>query len=236
MQTKPHLTSDIWNRFFAFMSSVRKCLGFTAVLGLLIIPSGLYSQQQPIPSVQAAVDTPVTLSRDEPAPQTGQASLSDSSEPPPKPAASNKIAAEDSQRPFHNFILQAAKTYQVDPALIKAIIMAESNYNPLAVSNRGAQGLMQLMPTTAKWLGVEDSFDPALNINGGVRYFRYLLDRFKGDVQLALAAYNAGILHVLKYDGIPPFDATRNYIKKVLEYHQRFQLEMATRGLDSSSV
>jgi len=106
--------------------------------------------------------------------------------------------------------------------------MAESGYNPRAVSQRGAQGLMQLMPTTAKWLGVNDAFDPALNIDGGVRYFKRLLDRFHGDIKLALAAYNAGSRYVRKYGGIPPFRATRIYIKKVLKYHQKFQKEMAS--------
>ena len=132
--------------------------------------------------------------------------------------------------------MQAAQTYQVDAALIRAIIVAESNYNPKAVSHRGAQGLMQLMPTTARWLGVVDSFDPALNIDGGVRYFKRLLDRFDGNIQLALAAYNAGSRYVRKYGGVPPFRATRNYIKKVLNYHRLFQEQAATAadGLTTS--
>lgn len=129
--------------------------------------------------------------------------------------------------PYYKHIMQAANTYQVDAALIQAIIMAESSYNPKAVSHRGAQGLMQLMPTTAKWLGVKDTFDPALNIDGGVRYFKRLLDRFNGDIKLALAAYNAGSRYVRKYGGVPPFRATRIYIKKVLNYHRRFQGQAA---------
>jgi hypothetical protein len=124
--------------------------------------------------------------------------------------------------PFHEQVIEAAQTYEVDPALIHAIIQAESNYNPEAVSHRGAQGLMQLMPTTARWLGVADSFDPALNIDGGVRYFKRLLDRFDGDEKLALAAYNAGSRYVRKYKGIPPFPSTRIYIKKVLAYRDQF--------------
>jgi hypothetical protein len=129
--------------------------------------------------------------------------------------------------PFHGSIMQAAKAYQVDAALIRAIIMAESNNIPKAVSNCGARGLMQLMPATAQWLGVLDSFDPAGNIDGGVRYFKILLDRFDGNVQLALAAYNAGSRYVLKYGGVPPFSATRVYIKKVLNYHRQYQAEIA---------
>ena len=152
-----------------------------------------------------------------------------------KPAAvaqSATVSAEpaEPELPFEEHIMQAAQTYQVDPTLIRAIIMAESSYNPRAVSHRGAQGLMQLMPTTAKWLGIRDSFDPAMNIDGGVRYFRRLLDRFDGDVKLALAAYNAGSRYVRKYGGVPPFRATRIYIKKVLHYHHLLQEQMAAGG------
>jgi len=120
--------------------------------------------------------------------------------------------------------------------LIQAIIKAESNNNPKAVSHRGAEGLMQLMPTTAKSLGVSDTFDPALNIDGGVRYFKKLLDRFDGDVRLALAAYNAGSRYVRKYGGVPPFRATRAYIKKVLHYHRQLQEARLTNdsGLTTS--
>jgi soluble lytic murein transglycosylase-like protein len=95
---------------------------------------------------------------------------------------------------------------------------------------------MQLMPQTAKSLGIEDSFDPAMNIDGGVRYFRQLLDRFSGDVRLALAAYNAGSRYVRKYGGVPPFGATKRYIKKVLRYHKKFQTEMASSQDSGSSV
>jgi soluble lytic murein transglycosylase-like protein len=110
--------------------------------------------------------------------------------------------------------------------LIRAIIAAESNFDPLAVSHRGARGLMQLMPDTAKSLGVTDIFDPGQNIDAGVRYLRLLLDRYAGDVRLALAAYNAGILRVRQYGGVPPYRATRLYIKKVLQYQNEFNSGM----------
>jgi soluble lytic murein transglycosylase-like protein len=129
--------------------------------------------------------------------------------------------------PFHRLILQAAVTHGIEPALIKAVILAESNYNPKAVSKRGARGLMQLMPGTAASLGVSDPFDPEDNINGGAKYLRQLLDRFDNDVRLALAAYNAGSRHVRNYNGVPPFRATRLYIKKVFKFQARFQEEMA---------
>jgi hypothetical protein len=127
--------------------------------------------------------------------------------------------------PFHGIIVQAAGRYEVDPHLIRAIILAESGYNPKAKSKRGARGLMQLMPTAAKSLGVENIYDPEENIDGGVRYFRSLLDRFDGDVRLALAAYNAGSRHVRNYEGIPPFKATQIYVKKVLKFHKKFKRE-----------
>lgn len=125
--------------------------------------------------------------------------------------------------PYHNLIVEAAVMHRLDPDLIKAIIMAESRYNPKAVSSRGAMGLMQLMPKTAEAYAVVDGFDPKQNIYAGVRYFRKLMDRFKGDVKLALAAYNAGMGQVDKYKGIPPFKVTRDYIKKVKRYLQAFK-------------
>jgi soluble lytic murein transglycosylase-like protein len=129
--------------------------------------------------------------------------------------------------PFHPIILRAANRYRVDSALIKAIIMAESSYNPKAISKRGARGLMQLMPKTAQALGVGDSFDPEHNINAGVKHFRNLLNQFNGDVRLALAAYNAGSGKVREYQGVPPFKATRYYIKKVFEYHEYYKKQVA---------
>jgi len=124
---------------------------------------------------------------------------------------------------YHPVILQAANHHQVDPDLVKAIIMAESSYNPMAISERGAKGLMQLMPKTAEALGVEDSFNPEQNIKGGVKYFKQLVDQFDGDVKLALAAYNAGSRNVIEYQGIPPFKATQYYIQKVFKYYQLYK-------------
>ena len=136
------------------------------------------------------------------------------------------VHGKKAERLFHPIIEEAANRHQIDPALVKAIIMAESSYNPRAVSKMGAKGLMQLMPGTAKALGVEDSFNPEHNINAGVRYFRQLMNQFEGDTKLALAAYNAGSGKVRKYRGIPPFKATHYYIKKVFEYYQYYKKEM----------
>ncbi len=124
---------------------------------------------------------------------------------------------------YHVLIHQAGQRHGVESALIKAIIMAESSYNPRAVSNRGAAGLMQLMPTTATSMGVKDRFDPVHNIDGGVRYFKKMLVRFDGDTRLALAAYNAGAQKVRRYNGIPPYKTTRTYIDKVFQYYERYK-------------
>jgi soluble lytic murein transglycosylase-like protein len=128
---------------------------------------------------------------------------------------------------YHRIILRAAKRHRVDPALVKAIIMAESGYNAQAVSKRGASGLMQLMPNTAKALGVKNTLDPEHNVNGGVKYFRDLLDQFNDDVKLAVAAYNAGSSKVRKHRDVPPIRATQLYVKKVFEYYQYYKREMA---------
>ncbi len=223
-----------------FRDIMRKILWVGAAFVLLMAPSGLCIHQQ-ISADSQTIEHQRNFNQvpepDTEGPDTAAPVRSETSYEPVRPKAPvDAIAGDAGRQPFHKDIMQAARTYQVDPALIKAIIMAESNYNPQAVSSRGAQGLMQLMPATAKWLGVADAFDPALNIDGGVRYFRYLLDRCRGDVELALAAYNAGIAYVLKYDGIPPFDTTQAYVKKVLAYHQQYQREMASIELDSSSV
>jgi soluble lytic murein transglycosylase-like protein len=124
---------------------------------------------------------------------------------------------------YEPVITKAAKKYNVDSALIKAVIKAESNFNPRAVSRVGARGLMQLMPATASSLEVQDSFHPEKNIEGGVRYLRYLLNLFNGDLPLALAAYNAGEGTVARYNNsIPPYQETQTYIRRVLDYLNRY--------------
>lgn len=118
-------------------------------------------------------------------------------------------------------IAKAAQKYNIDPNLIKAIVKAESGFNPNATSKAGAQGLMQLMPATAAGLGVTNSFDITQNIDGGTRYIKEKLTQF-GDVKLALAAYNAGPNSVIKYNGIPPYAETQNYVNTVLNYYNNF--------------
>ncbi len=143
------------------------------------------------------------------------------------------ISLNSAERLFQPIVLKAAERYKVDPAMVMAIIMAESSYNPKAISKKGAKGLMQLMPTTARSLGVKDSFNPEHNINAGVRYFRKLLNQFDGDVKLALAAYNAGGRKVREHSGIPPFRATKYYIKKVIKYYQYYKIQIDSNRLYS---
>ena len=124
---------------------------------------------------------------------------------------------------YDQIIRKAADKFKIDSALIKAIIKAESNFDHQAVSPVGAQGLMQLMPATASALQVENAFHPENNIEGGVRYLRYLLDIYRGNLTLALAAYNAGERNVAKYNNnVPPFRETQNYIKRVLSYYNSY--------------
>jgi soluble lytic murein transglycosylase-like protein len=125
---------------------------------------------------------------------------------------------------YDSLIMQSCEKYKMDPALIKAVIKAESNFNHQAVSPKGARGLMQLMPATASALQVQDAFHPQSNVEGGVRYLRYLLKLFKGDIQLALAAYNAGEGAVLRYGDIPPFQETRIYVQRVMNYLDRYRM------------
>ncbi len=142
-------------------------------------------------------------------------------------AATDKVQASSTKNSevlacdtsLQNIFEEAAKTYDVDVNLLKAIAKQESNFTADATSSSGAMGIMQLMPATAQGLGVSDAYDPYENIMGGAKLISKLLDQYNGNISLALAAYNAGSGNVAKYGGIPPFQETQNYVVKVQQYY-----------------
>jgi len=136
------------------------------------------------------------------------------------PSGVNSTSTVSADGDWSDLINQAAQRFNVPAKLIHSVIQQESSFNPQAVSQAGAAGLMQLMPGTAKFLGVDDRFDPVQNVMGGAKYLRQMLDQFDDRMDLALAAYNAGPGNVKKYGGIPPFQETQNYVKKILNTFQ----------------
>lgn len=135
---------------------------------------------------------------------------------------SNRLHMTLTEREIEPVIKRYSSEHRLHPALIRAVIKAESNFDPRAVSRAGAIGLMQLMPQTAMRFDVRDLYDPDDNVGGGTKYLRQLLDRFHGNLPLALAAYNAGENIVDRYQALPPIDETRQYVKKVLKYYRTF--------------
>jgi hypothetical protein len=124
---------------------------------------------------------------------------------------------------FAGLIEQTAARHQIDPALLTAIAQVESAFNPRAVSHKGARGLLQLMPQTAERFGVDDAFNASQNVDGGARYLKWLLERYGGRTDLALAGYNAGEAAVDEYGGVPPYSETQNYVSRVMESVSRFK-------------
>lgn len=139
---------------------------------------------------------------------------------------------------YNDIIVEAARRFDVDAALVSAVIKAESDYNPRIVSHKGARGLMQLMPATAERFGVTNSFDPAQNIHAGTRYLRWLLKTFDGNADLAVAGYNAGEGNIWKYNGVPPFRETVNYINRISGHIRKAMAQKATASepLSGSSL
>ncbi len=153
------------------------------------------------------------------------------SQPSPPSRGVRKIPASrildpDYRATLSGHIEEASQHYSLDPNLIQAVIQVESRYDPKALSPKGAQGLMQLMPQTARDLQVNDPFSPRENIDGGARYLRYLLDIYNQDMALALAAYNAGPEKVNLYRGIPPYLETKSYVQKVIQIYNRLKSQL----------
>ena len=141
--------------------------------------------------------------------------------PTPVPSRQSADVAPSTPMPttYRELIHASCARHGVDPALVHAIVKVESDFNPYAVSRKGAMGLMQLMPQTAVDLNVQNSFNPTDNIDGGVKYLRYLMDRYEGNLSLALAAYNSGESAVKKWGTIPPFKETQNYVQRILKIY-----------------
>jgi soluble lytic murein transglycosylase-like protein len=183
-----------------------------------------------VTEIEQMMSSSATGGAQAPAPQGFQAQLDQASASMAPTAATATAGAtapgnlgSGSPSQFDGAIQAAASRNGVDPALLKGLIRAESNFNPRAGSPAGAQGLTQLMPGTARGLGVSDPYDPIQSIEGGAKYLRQQLDRFGGDAQKALAAYNAGPGAVQKYGGVPPYSETQAYVKRVLEYAEGYR-------------
>jgi len=134
-----------------------------------------------------------------------------------------KINPRYSTKKYDDIIAKASQQYGVSFPLLKAIIKAESDFDPQAVSKKGAKGLMQIMPENFKLLGIKDPFDPSQNIHAGARYFKQMYDRFKGKLALSLAAYNAGPKAVDRYQTVPPYEETEEYVKRVLKFYYNYK-------------
>jgi len=177
---------------------------------MIILPSKILSGilQEKLTEIQSQLPSFVKLVKD--APAAGFDTILDDEL---VKTAGDKAASTGN---YDQLIEAASKKYKINSSIIKAVIKAESGFNTTAVSRTGAMGLMQLMPGTAAALGVKDAFDPHENIDGGVRYLKDMLSEFGGNLELALAAYNAGPNSVKKYGGIPPYEETQNYVRGIM--------------------
>jgi soluble lytic murein transglycosylase-like protein len=178
--------------------------------------------------------------------RTGRPNTGGATAPPETSFAATLASAQQATAPagatggaptqFDGLIQQAAQRHGVDPALLKALIRQESNFNPSARSPAGASGLTQLMPATASSLGVTDPTDPAQAVEGGAKYLRQQLDRFGGDESLALAAYNAGPGAVQRHGGIPPYAETQGYVQRVLGYAREYRGAMSAPAAPAGAL
>jgi soluble lytic murein transglycosylase-like protein len=185
----------------------------------------VFVNENPAPAVR-----PVKVSLARGFARVGYASQTTQTSPDASPILS--AAAQANREKIEEMIREVSARYRVDPALVRAVIQTESNWNSSAVSRKGALGLMQLVPGTAQQLGVSNAFDPKQNLDGGVRYLHTLLERYNGDLDRALAAYNAGPGAVDRAGGIPRFRETRDYVQKVTDSYYRPGSDRLPRAFD----
>lgn len=188
-----------------------------AAVTLLALPARAEEDRKLRQWVDANGVTHLTLAGPSPKARKKAASLS------VQVRSSSKVTKVHETSEWDLHIAEASKLYQIPQELIRAVIVAESNFNPKAVSHAGARGLMQLMPATAKEVFVEDEFDPVQNIFGGTRYLRLMANEFGGDLVRTIAAYNAGPNAVKKHGGIPPFKETQTYVRRVLQFYKVYK-------------
>ena len=149
--------------------------------------------------------------------------------PARRPAQASSASIKKAPAAYTDIINSACDRHGIDPALVHAVVKVESDFNPYALSRKGAMGLMQLMPKTALELNVRNGFNPHENIDGGVKYLRYLIDRYEGNLSLALAAYNSGETSVKKWGTIPPFPETQNYVQRILKLYNGTSVPITPR-------
>lgn len=154
----------------------------------------------------------------------------------PPPSSSARYYDLAAQGRISPLIQNISQKHDVDPYLIEAIVKAESDYDAMAISKKGAQGLMQLMPGTGVELGLSNPFDPTENLDAGVRHFKRLITKYSNNIDLALAAYNAGEMSVQKYNGVPPYPETLDYIQKIKKYYSQFSQSSITPSIHSDIV
>ncbi|NWF53068.1 MAG: lytic transglycosylase domain-containing protein [Nitrospirae bacterium] len=177
----------------------------------------------------------ITCYTDSPVNNKADLIMKEKSEIENKSKTISKISISQNNNNYHTLVHEKATKYKMDPSLVKAVIKVESNWNEWAVSRKGAMGLMQLMPATAREMNVNNPFNPEENIEGGVKYLRYLLERFNGDLTLALAAYNAGPNWIEKFGVIPPITETKEYVRKVLSIYNGSTFSVKTFESDQDN-